>query len=220
MKGKKEDKALRELFRQKLENAEIIPSLSVSKVLMRRVGRREFLRFNPSRFNIWYLGGIVAAGATLAIILSSRSGNDERIQQQQPPAEVNNIVGSDKLSPVPEQSVLQRTDENNKRTGRTDRMEGVIQPEVNSNLNGDKNNSVRGNNNISPADVTESMTKNGLFRELIADKDKLKSGFGRDGSLIESSVTGGCSPLRVKFRNKAVSYDVCRWTFGDGGYSN
>ncbi len=51
---------LSDLFRQKLENAEIIPSPSLSSNLMRRVGRREFLRFNPARFNIWYAGVVVA----------------------------------------------------------------------------------------------------------------------------------------------------------------
>jgi hypothetical protein len=74
VKGKKEDKMLRALFRHKLENAEIIPSPAVSVQLMRRLRRREFLHFNPARFNIWYAGGIVVAGAALAFILSSGSG--------------------------------------------------------------------------------------------------------------------------------------------------
>ncbi|MCJ7447538.1 MAG: PKD domain-containing protein [Bacteroidales bacterium] len=220
MKGKKEDKDLRELFRQKLENAEVIPSPSVSTVLMRRLGRNEFLHFNPARFNIWYLGGIVAAGAALAIILSSRSGNNDTIQPQQPASEINEIVNSDNLISAPEQPVLQNADENNKNTVITDRKPGVIQSEVDNNLKGGMNNAIRGNNNVSPAGVTGTMPKNGLFRESIADKDKLQSGYRADGCLIESSVTEGCPPLRVKFSSKAGSNGTCRWTFGDGGYSN
>ncbi|MGD0340674.1 MAG: hypothetical protein ABSA76_03065, partial [Bacteroidales bacterium] len=80
MKGKVEDKMLRDLFRQKLENAEIMPSPETGIKLMRQVGRREFLRFNPSRFNIWYAGAIAVTGAALVIILAS-------------PAHKNNLSG-------------------------------------------------------------------------------------------------------------------------------
>jgi len=47
VRGKREDKMLSELFRRKLENAEVTPSPAVSTNLMRRLGRREFLHFNP-----------------------------------------------------------------------------------------------------------------------------------------------------------------------------
>ena len=77
--------SLRELFRQKLENAEIIPDASVNAKLMRRLARREFLRFNPARFNIYYLGGIIAAGITAAIIAFSGTGKtDKSILSQYP----------------------------------------------------------------------------------------------------------------------------------------
>jgi len=52
---------LEELFRSKLENAEVIPDLSVRKSLMRKLAWKEFLRFNPVRFNIYYAAGIFAA---------------------------------------------------------------------------------------------------------------------------------------------------------------
>jgi PKD repeat protein len=220
VKGKKEDKVLRELFRQKLENAEVIPSPSVSTVLMRRLGRKEFLHFNPARFNIWYLGGIVAAGAALAIFLSSRSGNNERIQPQQPPAEINKIITSDSLISAPVQPVLQKAGENNKSSVITEKEESIIQSEVKDKVNGDMNDLIRKNNSVTPAGVTGTVQGNGLFNESIADKDKLQIGFRADGSLIESSVTEGCLPLRVKFSSKAGSKGTCRWTFGDGGYSN
>ena len=70
--------SIRELFRQKLENAEIIPDASVNAKLMRKLARREFLHFNPARFNIYYLGGILVAGITAAIILFSGTGNSDQ----------------------------------------------------------------------------------------------------------------------------------------------
>jgi len=74
VKGNKKYKELEELFRDKLEGEEIIPSGSLKPALMRSLGRMEFMRFIPTRFNIWYLGGIVATGATLALVLITGSG--------------------------------------------------------------------------------------------------------------------------------------------------
>jgi hypothetical protein len=99
VKGKKENKALNELFRHKLENAEIIPSPSVSKAMMRRLARREFLHFNPVRLNIWYTSGVVVIGAALALILSSGpGGNDQKLLSPVSGAINETGVINDKLS--------------------------------------------------------------------------------------------------------------------------
>ena len=65
---------VRELFRYKLENSEPIPGDSVRTELMRRLAGREFIHFNPSRFNVYYLGGIVAAGIVATLLLTSNPG--------------------------------------------------------------------------------------------------------------------------------------------------
>jgi len=62
---------IRELFRQTLENAEVIPDPSVGVNLMKRVGRQEFLRFDLSRFNVYYLGVILVAAITAGVLFSS-----------------------------------------------------------------------------------------------------------------------------------------------------
>jgi len=71
---------LEELFRSKLENAEVIPGDGVGANLMRKAGRKEFIRFNPSRFNVWYLGGIVAAAVTAGVIIGT--GREEGKRQE------------------------------------------------------------------------------------------------------------------------------------------
>ena len=53
--------SVRELFRRKLESAEVIPDPSVNAKLMRKLARREFIRFNPASFNAYYLGGITCS---------------------------------------------------------------------------------------------------------------------------------------------------------------
>src|SRR5512133_1225927 len=78
VKTKKHDISIRELFRDKLEYAEILPDPAVSSKLMQRVARKEFMRFNPARFNIYYLGGILIIGITAAVLLLSVPGKTTR----------------------------------------------------------------------------------------------------------------------------------------------
>jgi len=71
---------LEELFRNKLENSELMPAESTRQNLMKKLARREFVRFNPSRFNIYYLGGIIAAGTVAAVLISSQPDIKEQIK--------------------------------------------------------------------------------------------------------------------------------------------
>ena len=98
MKRKKENISIRELFREKLGNAEIIPDLSVRSDLMRKVARKEFLRFNPARINIYYLGGILLAGIFAAYILISDRSENKDSKSPFPSKELNQITDTDKLS--------------------------------------------------------------------------------------------------------------------------
>ncbi|MBK9391643.1 MAG: hypothetical protein IPN68_16195, partial [Bacteroidetes bacterium] len=70
MDSEREDMELRELFRTRLENTGIDPDPSVNARLMKKLARREFVTFNPARFNAYYLGGLVAAGIAAVILLS------------------------------------------------------------------------------------------------------------------------------------------------------
>ncbi len=83
---------MRELFRHNLENAEVIPDPSVSSKLMRKLAVREFLHFNPFRFNIYYLGGIIAAAVVTALVLTSDPARKENVM---PPEIVKPLPAED-----------------------------------------------------------------------------------------------------------------------------
>jgi hypothetical protein len=51
------------------------------------------------------------------------------------------------------------------------------------------------------------------------DKNQLQASARMVDNIISASVTDGCAPLKVQFRNRSLSFDSCRWSFGDGGYS-
>jgi hypothetical protein len=76
VKNRKEDRMLRELFREKLKNSEVIPSEEGGRVLFRRLTRKEFFHFIPSKFNIWYAGGLAALAATIVLAVMSLSDRE------------------------------------------------------------------------------------------------------------------------------------------------
>jgi PKD repeat protein len=216
VKRKVEDRMLRDLFRQKLESAEVIPSPEVGVRLMHLAGRREFLRFNPSRFNIWYAGGIAVAGAALAIILASpfhkknisgllNTSTSEDKSSQKP----DEIQSAGKYFELESKSPLKEPGKNSKKdqkakNGTTSEIPlqattGLILIPERQVISVEKKDILKENNII---------TKNLSRQNLITL------------NMASASVTEGCAPLKVLFSNKVVSCDSCHWTFGDGGSSS
>jgi PKD repeat protein len=215
VKENAEDKMLRDLFRHKLENAEITPSAEAGARLMARVGRREFMRFNPSRFNIWYAGGVAVAAAALAIILSTHKTSEtsypEPLKQNEP---VTLIVSSEN-TPTGAQ---QKTSDSKALSGKTVKRsagKAAVQNTKKDNIETIKGNKTE--TDIKDAIIPVNGT-NALKGTFVASKHD--SGLSHKYvSLSGASVIAGCAPLKVSFKNLSAVYDSCRWTFGDGGSS-
>jgi len=219
VKKKKENIGLRELFKRKLGKAEVIPASSVKSDLMRKLARKEFLRFNVSRFNIYYLGGIIISGITGLLLFSTYENtqplNNSPISEGtfktdtvnyfkiplQPPDRKDQVIsdnsGSKKISNIYISHLSDKKD-----------AKSIITPDTNR------------SSVLLPASINNSIGKKGLFTDSAAENQKLKSRYIPDELLIDPNASVGCAPLKVKFHNKSTSYDSCRWTFGDGGYSN
>lgn len=211
-----EDKILSELFRRKLENAEVIPSPSAGSDVMRRLGRMEFLRFNPLRFNIWYAGGIVTAGAALAIIFSS--GNN-RNNSSVPDGRDSNPIAifvnpGKKIKVQEEQGVAIDVRVNEKQTANA--LE--VSPDPAEAIATDGHGAGQTRNVPSRPEGTGTLTDAGMIRESDNEKNRLRNNKNAS-DLFQASVKEGCVPLRVVFGKKAPEYDSCRWTFQKGAYS-
>ncbi len=209
LKSKKQDIGIKELFRNKLENAEVIPGASVNPELMKKLGRKEFLRFNPSRFNIYYLGMIIAAAITAGLLIFSKPGDSK--EQTLPGAPVDQRKTADAIAISAGQLIVRNEPDkkevvlNNKSTNKK-----LAYPDPGHLLNREKN-------IVAQADV--NLSGNELYNGAAEDKKlKINSSFGE--VLFEQSVFSGCSPLKVHFRNKADLFDRFSWSFGDGGYSD
>jgi len=219
VKGKKEDKAIEELFRHKLENTEIIPSESLSPTLMRRLGRNEFLHFIPSRFNIWYLGSIAITGAALAIILISGTGKDEKLQPDSSYDNINESEVTVNNNPANSQIPSAAIKEGNRQIPVSDQKNKLF--EKNKDIPVTKDQITPGERLVSvPQNIPGKINEKVILSGGLEGKDKLQSGITQTVNLIESSVTEGCSPLKVKFKAVSDESKSYLWSFGDGGFSD
>lgn len=220
MKAKKHDIGIRELFRRKLENATVIPSVSVNSKLMRRLARREFVRFNPGRFNIYYLGGILVAGITAGILLFSNYGKSDKLTPVSISDDFNNDASIGYINIPAGTIVIQKADKSDKNISETIKNKMKSEPKGASEKEPGQNSEQREKNSIVAPVLNSFFTKKGLFTESSADDKKLKGGYRNDEVLFEPSASSGCTPLKIHFYNKANSSDSYNWTFGDGGYSD
>lgn len=210
---------VRELFRQKLEKAQVIPDASVKTKLMRRLARKEFLRFNPSRFNIYYLGGILIAGLITSVLLT-------RVDHRVSGSLLSNIKADTGSSQKTEQLKLDTEKLNNPEPARPALQTGepvIKQSTVNQ---VDMQESIpatddgqEARNSISLAKLKGSHPISGIFKQGSDKYNDLQGNSDSEEPLFGISATEGCIPLKIHFYNKSLDYDSCKWTFGDGGNS-
>jgi PKD repeat protein len=213
-----EDRMLSDLFRQKLENEEVIPSSSVGADLMRRVGRREFLRFNPSRINIWYAGAVAVAGTSLALILTSSPDKKTENVREPDPIEIKTEAAINTHNNLPAVNIKDAAGN----TGTPAREYKSVSTVV-SHAAADKKpietNIEKSRTESNGAPVVSALPQTGIIPDIITGNNKLR-GSSKPDAYIDASATRGCLPLKITFRCLASSFDSCSWYFGDGGYSS
>jgi len=219
VKGKKKDISLRDMFRKQLDKAEVTPSASLGKTLMRKVAFREFLGFNPARFNIYYAGGMMAAVVAAAIILSSVSTGQEMKIQQDNSDTIQKNVSTDSLIVPGNQDVSQKTDYKAVKSKEPNTKSGNKTDKKLTGTESFRANTARESIVITPAGINESIQAKDFFAASSKENNYLKKRDQSDDMIIESSASAGCTPLKIQFYNKHTDYDSCRWVFGDGGSS-
>jgi PKD repeat protein len=219
LKTKRQNINVRELFRKKLENAEVIPDAAVKSILMHRVARKEFMRFNPARLNIYYIGGIVITGITVAVMLFSGSHSSYHLNPLDTPGNLNKTDTGKYIEVPVEQPVRIKPGKSTIIHSESNRSIDATRPSEKSRSEASKEVESHKDSTSFPTGISNSLSKNSLFAEATSDKKRLQSGFKPEAFLIDPHDTVGCAPLKVRFHYKSTSCDSCRWTFGDGGYS-
>ncbi len=220
LKTRKNDMNVRELFKLKLEGAEVIPDCDVRTSLMRKVARREFIRFNPSRFNLYYLIGALMVGSITAIILfsenetpgnSDNSGFSEKMENTKGVQPIDLPAGSVVIKEADKITEIKKV-----------RPAAVNQPQNNYELHNepDSQKAQIDRENLTPAGISGFNPKKSLFKGSSEAATKLQGKNYTGEILFDVSALNGCVPLKLHFSTRVSSYDSCNWIFGDGGYSN
>ncbi|MGC1390704.1 MAG: PKD domain-containing protein [Bacteroidales bacterium] len=220
MKSKYQNISLRELFRKKLEYAEILPDAAIKSILMRKVARKEFMHFNPDRLNIFYLGGILIAGITVAVLIFSAPKDSDQLKSSNIQEKLSKpdtlgyfkVIAVPPIRTNPANSIIIHNE-----STRSTKVSPIIsksKPESSEAVSSHQMNTPP------PASIINSISKKRIFTGASPDNKRLQSGFKPEDVFIEPSDSAGCAPLKVHFHIKSTSFNSCKWTFGDGGFSN
>jgi len=220
LNAEENDIRLDELFRKKLESAEVIPSPSFNSTLMKKLAFREFLSFNPAKLNIFYIGGAVVAGIATVLVLSLNKTDNEYNWQDTIVSE-NVVVSSD--IPANQLPVIIEAPEYSEQPEQT--TTATRTPiSTNETLQVVNDSETVIENNQSPV-LAERMTleptvaiSEFINREQLTD-NRLVANNRNNTKLFTSSVSSGCAPLSVSFAATSEDIDSYRWRFGGAGFS-
>ncbi len=209
MTEEERDNGLENLFRDKLEENELVAGSDLTGRFMRRLERREFFRFNISRFNIYYLTAAMAGLTAAGVILFSVTGNDDgtTIPDNRPvPAEA---VTTDPGSGQREDQVKADSAEGaNKPDQVPESVSGHATPPVGETVSRE---SVITSGRSASETISVSTIDNAREAAVTSPLYPLS---------VEPSVTSGCIPLHVTFTTNAGDGIRLNWNFGDGGTSS
>lgn len=212
-----DDRELSDLFRQKLDNVEVTPSPALNSILMKKVGMKEFLRFNPARFNIWYAGAAVAAaGTTLALVLTMSPYRQNREIKVEQPEEIHVSVDNSVTKDLYVPSDVPGENKQPERSFKTRGASTITEPKSDQKTIIEP--SVAVSDNFREAQKVTDLPSTVVINDTGIDNKLINNTISR--SLIQASVTEGCSPLEVRFTGLADTGDTCHWQFGDGGNSS
>lgn len=174
------------------------------------------MRFNPARFNIYYLGGLAALTTAVSLFIFSGSFNGKRVPEVKSEIrqETDTVNRTDSaVLPLIEKNEAVKT------VPRKEQDETIVKksPVKEEQKNTDSiSGRARERHDIS--EIPGAVTKKITVLNQDTGKDILKK-YRSGEAVFEASINTGCPPLRVKFYNRTAEYDSCHWIFGDGGYS-
>ncbi len=206
MTEEERDNGLESLFRSELEDNELVAGSDLTGRIMRRLERREFFRFNLTRFNIWYVtaaaAGLIAGG--MLLLSSPGSGAGSFAPRQDLPEKVAVLTDANA-----ENKVTQTVETDSAAV--TDNRALIAAEEA---VTAPVETPLHREAIIAPRSMAvESIAVARSGEEMMSVAGPMVM------AAIEPSVTSGCVPLNVRFRSNAGEGLTASWNFGDGGTS-
>ena len=205
-------KDIEDLFRDKFEEFSFEPGSGVRRELMRRVGRKEFLRFNPARFNIYYLTAAAAiAGISLVLIfsdVSSRSETDSEPSSNEGMAIIENTTtATDATGDTYQENI---TDVQAASGEVSEQSEGPVTVAKSSEQPDTR---IKQSYTVS----IEPPAGSGITRIItVTETTDLKSLNESPAGSIKASAVEGCAPLMIRFQSTTEGSEKLAWTSSDG----
>ena len=206
---------IEQLFRKGLEGAELSPSPRSWTAIQRKLRWKQFLRFNPTRFNIYYAGAILLAGIGLTLLLAGKGDQAELgVPDQQVLPEFpldgkmvdspDKSVNTDSRRPIGKEEI-QPADSRTMESEELD-TDSVTASEPEEKALDEKD--------YEPKVETHFMApviSNGSDKDL--EKKQLSA------ANFTSTIQTGCAPLRVQFIDQSIRATSYHWDFGTGDIS-
>ncbi len=204
MTEEEKDNGLERLFRKKLGENETIAGKDLHDRFMRRLDRHEFLRFNLSRFNIYYLA-VAAATLTVAISLlfSGQESSDAKVVRQQ---EMTKAAGA----AIKETRAVSNRPVGEAGTAAVTETRATTGVPASETAPGGV---ITSKETVIGTDRTANESV--IIRKI--NKDDISLAATAEMASITASVTSGCVPLHVSFSCNAGEKSSADWSFGDGG---
>jgi len=201
---------IEQLLKTKLGDAELSPSPTTWKAINRKLRWRQFLRFNPGKFNMYYAGAILLISTGVGIVLLGE--NDDPLAVSLPAEsfdaetpEIAQQIASEESTP------LQTKKENTEIRTSTDFSDQVAEEETIES----------GKEVLIEQNEAEQKTEeeHALPPEHLSPLDQASEAELIPFAYFSSSVQSGCAPLEVRFFNQSKNASKYKWTFGNGDES-
>jgi len=214
---------IEQLVSTKFAEAEITPSRDAWKGIQRKLRWRQFMRFNPAQFNVYYLAGLmlVATGLVTVLLLKRTEVVSLEPVQNVPESVFENVPeeqaedksgtqveSSDKRTSFSTEATMSADEE-----AFSDELTGQESPPSGkkSALQGENKEEDGEDRKILPVakpveSPAETLIENHTFPTLLCS--------------FSSSVQSGCVPLEVQFLNQSENTSIYEWSFGMEGQSS
>lgn len=205
MSEEKRDMDLEGLFRSKLEENEMEAGADLTRRVMNSLERREFLRFNPSRFNIFYAAAVAAAITVAGLLIFPSQGDEESPLPfaDEPRQTGQTITDSMKGESGTEAAVPLTT-----------APDATASPVSNPPAQTD-------DGTLRQAETVKTVgtgNEPSVTRQIKKEEPAIVKPLRR--AVIETSTSSGCVPLTVSFSYPGTEAVTADWSFGDGGRSD
>lgn len=208
MKDQGKNREIENLFRKEFSEYSVEPSAEFEGRLRRKLQAKEFLRFNPGRFNVWYLGGIVATAILVGSLIYSKPDPKIIDSKEILPTSTIEKAETDKVVIGDDKSEIISK-------GSPEASEKITTVRVNHEPERISTNIESKEIKIKTPDSSSLVQR--FTNNSSVDRDMLVKNSPK--AMFSTDFLSGCLPLKVSFDNLSSYYDSCLWEFGDGGYS-